>query len=42
MSIFRGLFFEHNAAIGQKGHSWMGTKKKDQEFPVLLEKIIYF
>jgi hypothetical protein len=23
--IFRGLFFEHNAEIGQKGHLWMGT-----------------
>jgi outer membrane protein assembly factor BamA len=25
--IFRGLFFEHNADIGQKDHLWMGTKE---------------
>jgi len=24
--IFRGLFFEHNADIGQKDHLWMDTK----------------
>jgi hypothetical protein len=23
--IFRGLFFEHNADIGQKDHLWMYT-----------------
>ena len=23
--IFRGLFFEHNADIGQKDHFWMDT-----------------
>jgi hypothetical protein len=23
--IFRGLFFEHNAEIGQKEHLWMDT-----------------
>jgi len=23
--IFRGLFFEHNAEIGQKDHLWMDT-----------------
>jgi hypothetical protein len=23
--IFRGLFFEHNAEIEQKGHLWMDT-----------------
>jgi len=23
--IFRGLFFEHNADIGQKDHLWMDT-----------------
>jgi hypothetical protein len=23
--IFRGLFFEHNADIGQKDHVWMDT-----------------
>ncbi len=23
--IFRGLFFEHNAEIGQKDHLWMGA-----------------
>ncbi len=26
--IFRGLFFEHNAEIGQKDHLWMGTRLK--------------
>jgi len=38
--IFRGLFFEYNAEIGQKDHLWMETKliKKDQEYiPVLLK-----
>ena len=24
--IFRGLFFEHNAEIGQKDHLWMDTR----------------
>jgi hypothetical protein len=24
--IFRGLFFEHNAEIGQKDHLWMDAK----------------
>jgi len=23
--IFQGLFFEHNAEIGQKDHLWMDT-----------------
>ena len=23
--LFRGLFFEHNAEIGQKDHLWMDT-----------------
>jgi len=26
--IFQGLFFEHNADIGQKDHFWMDTKYK--------------
>jgi hypothetical protein len=26
--IFRGLFFEHNAEIGQKDHFWMDTNQK--------------
>jgi hypothetical protein len=26
--IFRGLFFEHNAEIGQKDHLWMDTNKR--------------
>jgi hypothetical protein len=26
--IFRGLFFEHNAEIGQKDHLWMGIRLK--------------
>ncbi len=25
--IFRGLFFEHNAEIGQKDHLWMATRE---------------
>ena len=25
--IFQGLFFEHNAEIGQKDHLWMATNK---------------
>jgi hypothetical protein len=24
--IFRGLFFEHNAEIGQKDHLWMDNR----------------
>ncbi|OQX61985.1 MAG: hypothetical protein B5M55_08340 [Desulfococcus sp. 4484_242] len=27
--IFRGLFFEHNTEIGQKGHLWMDTRLYD-------------
>jgi hypothetical protein len=30
--IFRGLFFEHNAEIGQKDHLWMDTSELPHSF----------
>jgi hypothetical protein len=34
--IFRGLFFEHNAKIGQKDHLWMDTSYIINNYPTMV------